>query len=446
MASNPTPGVRLDAMPKGPRNLVRDFGAEGLTHYGGAYLRHRFLSRIGLKRAIGQNIRVEQRNNRYSIGETLLALLYPMILGLERIETTQLLRQNGVFQYLTGLRAYPNPSTLRRFLLRVAPTALPQLRMLHDRFLTRMTARPRVPSRLIFDVDSAVLVVYGQQEKAKIGYNPLKRGRPSYHPLLCFEGQSKDFWQGELRPGDAHTATGTLDLLEACFAKVPAGVRLVIVRADKGFYDHTLVEWLEARRARFVIVSRLTGPIKRKLSHLCYVSPSRGIEVAKFRYQPTRWLHPYRFVVVRRPQPEEPTNQLTLFKLGTYHYQVLVTNLPLRPLNLWRFYNDRAGVELLIKQLKGEYALGSIPTCHFFANDTYFHLLLLAYNLVNWFKRLCLPPDFQNATLQTLRHMILLMPAQLRRTHNRPRLAMPASGPREAAWTYALHRIQTLKP
>ncbi len=219
----------------------------------------------------------------------------------------------------------------------------------------------------------------------------------------------------------------------------------MIIRADKGFYDHTLIEWLEGQKAGFVIVARLTARIKRKLAHLRYVSPSRGIEVAEFRYQPTRWSHPSRFVVVRRPQPEEPTAQLTLFKLGTYHYQVLVTNLPLQPLNLWRFYNDRAAVELLIKQLKGDYALGSVPTRHFFANETYFHLLLLAYNLVNWFKRLCLPPEFQNATLQTLRYKILSMPAQLRRAGNRPSLALPASGPREAAWKYALHKLQTLR-
>lgn len=248
-----------------------------------------------------------------------------------------------------------------------------------------------------------------------------------------------------MRPGDAHTASGTPDLLQACFAKIPAGVWAVTVRADKGFYDHTLVEGLVAQRAGFVIIARLTAPIKRKLAHLRYVRPSPGIEVAEFRYQPFRWPKPYRFVVIRRPQPEEPTNQLTLFKLGTYHYQVLVTNLPLQPLNLWRFYNDRAAVELIIKQLKGDYPLGSIPTRHFFANKTYFHLLLLAYNLINRFKRLCLPPEFQTATLQTLRHKILLMPAQLRRTDNRPRLALPASCPREAVWRFAMDRIEHLK-
>jgi hypothetical protein len=369
-----------------------------------------------------------------------------MVLGLVRIETTQLLRQNGVCQYLSGLPSYPDATSLRRFLLRVAPATLPQLRALHDRFLDRFTVSPRPPSRLIFEVDSTVLVVDGKQEQARIGYNPIKRGRPSYHPLLCVEGQRRDFWHGELRPGDVHTASGVLDLLKACFTKIPAGVRSIIVRADKGVDDHGLVEWLEAHKAGFVIVARLTGPLKRRLAHLRYSSPSRGVEVAEFRYPPTRWPRSYRFVVIRRLQPEEPSEQLTLFKLGRYHCQVLVTNLTLQPLNRWRFYNDRAGIELVIRQLKGDYALGRLPGHHFCANATYFHLLLLAYNLINWFKRLCRPPEFQHATLQTLRQQMLLMPAQLVRTGNRSRLNLPASGHREVAWLHALHTIERLRP
>jgi hypothetical protein len=94
------------------------------------------------------------------------------------------------------------------------------------------------------------------------------------------------------------------------------------VRADKGFYDHGLVDWLETKKAGFVIVARLTGPIKRRLAHLRYTTPSRGVEVAEFRYQPTRWRRSYRFAVIRRLQPEELSEQLTLFKLGRYHYQV----------------------------------------------------------------------------------------------------------------------------
>jgi len=432
-------------MPKGPRKLAITFGAVGLTHFGGVYLLHRFLTRIGFKAAVAKDVTLAQRNNRYTVGELLLAILYPIILGLERIETTQLLQHNGVFRYLSGLPTYPDPTTLRRFLLRMTPQALIRLRKLHDRFLARMISKPHLPSRLILDLDSTVLVVYGKQQGAEVGYNPTKHGRRSYHPLLCFEGQTKDFWHGELRPGNVHSASGTLDLLKACFAKIPSEIRSVIIRADKGFYDHRIVECLEECKACFVIVARLTRPIKRKLAHLKYVSVSAGVQAAEFHYQPSRWSHSYRFVVIRRPQPEEPDPQLTLFKLGKYHYQVLVTNLDLRPLNLWRFYNGRAGIERIIRELKGDYPLGKIPTRHFFANEAYLHLLLLAYSLVNWFKRLCLPSEFQSATLDTLRNRILLMPAQLLRSGNRPRLAMPTSGRRENAWKHALHRIEKLR-
>jgi hypothetical protein len=64
---------------------------------------------------------------------------------------------------------------------------------------------------------------------------------------------------------------------------------------------------------------------------------------------------------------------------------------------------------------------------------------------MNWFKRLCLLPESQCATLQNIRQRILLMPAQLCHIHNRPRLAMPASGPGEAGWNYVLHQIKRLQ-
>jgi transposase-like protein len=89
-------------------------------------------------------------------------------------------------------------------------------------------------------------------------------------------------------------------------------------------------------------------------------------------------------------------------------------------------------------------AVASPKAVHFLANERYFHPLLLADNLVTWCKRLCLPAEYQTATLQTLRHTILLMPAQLQRVGNRPRLSLPASGPQEAAWAYALHHINRL--
>jgi len=64
-------------------------------------------------------------------------LVYPIILGLDRIETASLLRSNGTFQYLTGLPSVPDPQTLRRFLLNAPVHLREQLHRANDRLLQR---------------------------------------------------------------------------------------------------------------------------------------------------------------------------------------------------------------------------------------------------------------------------------------------------------------------
>jgi hypothetical protein len=54
-------------------------------------------------------------------------------------------------------------------------------------------------------------------------------------------------------------------------------------------------------------------------------------------------------------------------------------------------------------------------------------LVLFAYNLVNWFKRLCFPPDWQQLNLQTIRNRLFLVPGQLIRPQGRPTLSLPNS-------------------
>jgi hypothetical protein len=150
-------------------------------------------------------------------------------------------------------------------------------------------------------------------------------------------------------------------------------------------------------------------------------------------------------VVIRRPVPEEPSAQLTLFQMGGYTYQALVTNLGLQPLNLWRFYNQRARAELIIRELKYAYALGKIPTDDFRTNEAFFQIVLLAYNLLNWFKRLCAPPHLQRATLQRLRQRLFVVPAQLVRPGGAPTLRLPANHPGVRDFLATVERIGGLQ-
>ena len=234
--------------------------------------------------------------------------------------------------------------------------------------------------------------------------------------------------------------------MTACLAKVPIPDRgkPVFTRADKGFYDHAIIDWLDDQRVHFVVVAKLTAPIKRRLAgRLRYTQHRHGVSTAEFRYQPHRWAKPYRFVVIRRERPEDAHEQLTLWQFKHYYYQVLVTNLPWSPLRAWRFYNQRARVEQLIRELKGEYALGSIPTGHYAANEAHLHLLLLAYNCVRWFQHLCLPTRFAATRLQRLREDVLNMPAYLTRSGRHPHLWIPHEG-LAADWAHTLSTIDRL--
>lgn len=412
-----------------------------MTHFGGLLLLQKFFQGLGLRTLFAHQVQFTQRNNRYAISESLLALLYPIILGLGRIETTRLLKHNGVFQYLTGLPTYPDPTTLRRFLIRFGEAGIEKFRKLHEGLRLKMLQKPDKAASLIFDWDTTVLTVYGKQQGSAIGYNPKKRGRPSYLPLLCFEGNTRDCFEASYHPGNTNAASVILPQLQRVFEKAPKDTREIRVRADSAFYDHKIIEVIEANKAFYAIPARLTKPLKEKTAAARYRKASGNIYAAEFRYQPKGWNGTRRFIAIRRPIPEEPSWQMTLWKMKGYTYQVIVTNLDLAPLNAWRFYNNRAEAELIIRELKEAYAMGKIPTGIWDANVAYFHLVVFAYNLLNWFKRLCVAPEWERLTLQILRNRLLLIPAELVRPQGKPVLRMPKSYPHQKQFLETQKRI-----
>jgi Transposase DDE domain group 1 len=151
------------------------------------------------------------------------------------------------------------------------------------------------------------------------------------------------------------------------------------------------------------------------------------------------------FVAIRRPVPKEPSWQLSLFRMGKYVYRVIVTNLELTPLHIWRFYNARAEAELVIREMKEAYALGKLSTGDWEANSAYFQLVVFAYNLLNWFRRFCLPEPWQRLTLPTIRNRLLVIPAELVRPQEKPVLKLPQSFPYQQEFFAISEQIKHLK-
>lgn len=424
----------------GSRNTKISFTAGQLTHFGGVYLLHRFLQQLQFRTFLSRKLQINERNNCFSVSERLFALIYPMILGLNTIELSALLGTNGVFQYLTGLPRVPRPNTLRRFLLVKADILLPRLQSTHNLLRSHFLS-PH--SSYWLDFDSTVKTLYGHQEGVVKGYNPEHKGKRSYHPLICTEAHFQDCLGGELRHGNADTAEGVMPMLDSVLLIIPLN-RDVRTRADAGFYSKDFIAKLSQNHCGFAIVAQRTKPLQYEILSHRYTPISKLHSTTEFQYQPMGWEKAYRFVVLREKLTEKRKEQLQLFTLEKYSYRIMATNLALTPYGVFQFYDGRAGLERIVRSLKEDYPFAKAPTNNFAANALYTELSLLAYNIIIWFKRLCLPEDWQSYTISTLRHRLLLIPGIFTRTGNRPLLKLPKNNPYKDVIENALERINHL--
>ncbi len=394
---------------------------------------------------LAQHVKYSRRNHRYTVSQMLLALVYPIILGLDRIEAASFLRSNGTFQYLTGLPNFPDPQTLRRFLLRAPTRWWERLHRANDRLLQNFIHWPEHRSRLIFDLDSTVVTVFGRQDGAEAGYNPKYRGKRSYNPLLCVEANSSYLWDAELRPGNAGVWEGSPALLDTSFANVPPEIRELRFRGDAGFGYDPVLRKLEERPSEYAVVARLTARLKRLPAGLRYERVNSRWECAEGEYRSHGWPKARRIVVARRFIDQDDA-QSTLFAMGRYRYRAWVTNMALTPPGVWHFYDGRAAIEPRIRELREDFALRKIPTASFEANALYLEVIRLAYNLVTAFQRTCLPESWQSYTLQRLRFKLFLLPGEVTRPQNRPTLRLKDSPVIQRLSEEVLARIAKIAP
>jgi hypothetical protein len=135
--------------------------------------------------------------------------------------------------------------------------------------------------------------------------------------------------------------SGAAEFLKECLGKIPPGIYRFRARADSGFFDHKFIEPVDQEGIGYVIVAKMTRPIRNRIGTLRYHKFKRDWAAGEFFHQPFGWKKPHRFVVIRCPLPEKDSEQLTLFTLKRYAYQVFVTTLPLKTEKIWYFYRPR---------------------------------------------------------------------------------------------------------
>ena len=68
--------------------------------------------------------------------------------------------------------------------------------------------------RVTLDLDSSVRTVFGNQEGAKVGCNPHKKGKKSYHPIFCFIAETRECLHSWFRDGSAYSANGAVEFVK----------------------------------------------------------------------------------------------------------------------------------------------------------------------------------------------------------------------------------------
>ena len=166
------------------------------------------------------------------------------------------LRAGGTARTLGG--TVKAPSTLGTFLRSFRWGHVRQLDRVSRELLARAWATGAGPGDgpLTIDLDSTICETYGlAKEGARHhGYT----GKRGYHPLLAIAAGTGDVLMCRLREGRANTARGAAHFLRETVSRVRYGgaTAQLTVRADSGFYTHSVVSVCCKLDVRFSITIR----------------------------------------------------------------------------------------------------------------------------------------------------------------------------------------------
>lgn len=285
MKKNIPQKVQVDNCEK-VETVKEEFTGKNLTSFGGTGLIRKFFKRHHLKKKIEQQVQIPGRRQcKYSIGTMLISLLYGMFLGYSRPGQMRVLATDSVFIKIVGWLYFPVQSTISRFLSGLRVAVAQQIALLNFSLLMEFRKGFRAFQALTLDLDSHVTSVFGRQQRAAVGYNPKKKGRKSYHTLLCFIGETRDYLGGLFRSGNHHTSYQAVPFLKRILGKLPGHLKKIRLRADSGFFSLEFLKFLVKEEVEFYVVVPLQPWVQKKIRMLRdWQEVGRGIEVGEIPY------------------------------------------------------------------------------------------------------------------------------------------------------------------
>ena len=301
--------------------------------------------------------------------------------------------------------AAASPSQIGRFETQwlAADKNLLALADLSGQWIDRVHAR-RPPRGIVLDMDSSVSPTHGEQE------NSVWNGHYSctcYHPLFVFN-QFGDLERCSLRPGNVHSADGWDGVLKPVVERYQGKVSRIYFRADAGFANPEVYEFLEAERIKYAIRLPANRILQERIGHLLtrpIGRPPNEVRrsYANFTYQAGSWTKSRRVVAKVEWHPGELYPRVGF----------IVTNMSRPAERVVAFYNKRGTCEQWIKEGKGAIKWTRLSCRTFAANAVRLQLHALAYNLGNFLRTLATPEPIKDWSLTSLKEKLIKIGAKV---------------------------------
>jgi hypothetical protein len=386
-------------------SLKVDFQGARVTSDGGLILVRELDERLGLSVLIERHLIDSRRgkNVQLPLSDLLRQSVYSRLAGYADVNDAERLSQDPTFRLIGSKKILERGAALTSRLQSFETGVLTQeenlagLAALNRELVARVEAIAS-PRRIVLDMDSTEVAVYGQQEES--AYNGHFEST-CYHPLLLFNREG-DCLAAKLRPGNVHSADGWEELLLPEIKRQQALGKEVVFRADAAFAKPELYAALEEREVKYAIRLPANDNLERNIAELLTRPVGRPsyrpvVRYRSFLYQAATWNRARR--VVAKVE----------FHFGELFPRVgfIVTNLATDNRAVVRFYNKRGTAEQWIKEGKQAVKMTRLSCHHFRANEVRLWLSLIAYNLGNLWRRLALPKGIGNCSLTSLQQRLV---------------------------------------
>ena len=384
------------------------FTNKEITPWGGMVFLKQMLDKIGFRELIKncECLPVSQSNNSYKKEVLLESFITSVWCGANRFLHTEVTRCDKALAKIFDWEKVPAQDAYKRYFGKFTQNINQQV---GNHFFSWFFQNLQI-NYFTLDIDSSVITRYGQQEGAKKGYNPKKKGRNSHHPIIAFVNDVKmvaNFW---LRSGNTSSANNFVGFLEETLS-VFGDKKVGLVRLDSGFFSKDIMGYLEQKELKYIVAAKFTHPIQHLIDKQDFwLQVDDGIEICDKHYQAISWQKPRRIVIVRQKisrRPEATGRTLSLFPDDeihrNYRYSAYITNNEYAATDVWRNYRQRGDAENRIKELKADFGADSFNLKEFYPTEAALLFSMIAYNLMAIFRIFVLQEKTQK-TLSTLRY------------------------------------------